>query len=87
MNQQFSGYSSAFEGHVETMSEPLMRLSLNHALQVKPILRVSGFITSWFENRYMDSEELYTISNYNLIIMKKISVMKSHNFHFDMKTG
>ena len=58
-----SGLSSTFKGHVEMIYEPLMRLSLNHALQVKPILRVSGFITSWFENRYMDSEELYTISN------------------------
>ena len=69
MNQQLSGFSSTFEGHVETMSEPLMRLSLNHALQVKPILRVSGFITSWFENRYMDSEELYTISNFTYSII------------------
>ena len=28
--------SSTFKGHVEMIYEPLMRLSLNHALQVKP---------------------------------------------------
>ena len=31
-----SGLSSTFKGHVEMIFEPLMRLSLNHALQVKP---------------------------------------------------
>ena len=41
-----SGFSSAFKGHVEAMSEPLICLSLNHAQQVKPMLRILGFVTS-----------------------------------------